>query len=113
MSENIEMVKTIAHRLGELRDEVVFLGGAVTALLISDAAAGEVRPTKDVDVMPPDARLLGFGRKTPQDLREYLAKRFRDLLNAQCTLCRLEFSPPARTSEEIPMFPGAARAAVA
>ena len=44
MSENIEMVKTVAHRLGELREDVVFLGGAVLALLTTDPAAGEARP---------------------------------------------------------------------
>ena len=51
MSENIEMVKTVAHRLGELRDDVVFLGGAVVGLLTTDPAAGEARPTKDVDLI--------------------------------------------------------------
>ena len=51
MSENIEMVKTVAHHLGALRDEIVFLGGAVLSLLVSDVATGEARPTKDVDLI--------------------------------------------------------------
>jgi hypothetical protein len=51
VSENIEMVKTVAHRLGDLREDVVFLGGAVVGLLTTDPAVGEARPTKDVDII--------------------------------------------------------------
>jgi hypothetical protein len=51
VSENIEMVKTVAHRLGDLRKDVVFLGGAVLGLLTTDPAASEARPTKDVDLI--------------------------------------------------------------
>ncbi|MFH0824225.1 MAG: hypothetical protein V2B18_15845 [Pseudomonadota bacterium] len=45
------MVKHVAERLGNLRDRVVFVGGAVVDLLIADPAAPPVRPTKDVDVI--------------------------------------------------------------
>ena len=45
------MIKDVARRLGPLRDRVAFLGGAATVLLITDPAAPEVRPTKDVDVI--------------------------------------------------------------
>ncbi len=51
MSQNLDMVALVAQRLGDLREEVVFLGGAVTALLITDLAAAEVRFTADVDVI--------------------------------------------------------------
>ena len=44
-------MESVAQRLAELREEVVFLGGAVTALLITDPAAAEVRFTADVDVI--------------------------------------------------------------
>lgn len=37
--------------LGDLAAEVVFVGGATTALLLSDPAAPDVRPTIDVDVI--------------------------------------------------------------
>ncbi|MGD1982311.1 MAG: hypothetical protein PVF93_00240 [Chromatiaceae bacterium] len=46
-----------AARLGELRDELVFLGGCATGLLISDAGA------VILDVMPTDTRILGFGNR--------------------------------------------------
>ncbi|MDY6847766.1 MAG: hypothetical protein AB7F20_07015 [Geoalkalibacter sp.] len=48
---NLEMVRHVAERLGELRGQVVFLGGAATTLLITDEAAPDVRPTLDVDVI--------------------------------------------------------------
>jgi len=40
------MIHHVAMRLGDLVDSVVFLGGATTTLLITDTAAGDVRPTK-------------------------------------------------------------------
>lgn len=48
---NIELINTVAKRLGPLLDRVVFLGGAATGLLITDTAAPDVRPTLDVDVV--------------------------------------------------------------
>jgi len=50
-SPAIEWVRIVADRLGDLRDEVVFLGGATVGLLITDPAAAAVRPTKDVDLI--------------------------------------------------------------
>ena len=48
---NLAMIRHVATRLGHLRDRVVFLGGAATALLITDDAAPDVRVTVDVDVI--------------------------------------------------------------
>jgi len=48
---NLQMVRLVAERLGELRDSVVFVGGAVVDLLITDPAAPSVRGTNDVDVI--------------------------------------------------------------
>ena len=50
-SPAIEWIRIVAERLGDLRDEVVFLGGATVGLLITDPATTTVRPTKDVDVI--------------------------------------------------------------
>ena len=47
---NIQAIKTIAHALGELNSQVVFVGGAVVSLYIDDPSADDVRPTKDVDI---------------------------------------------------------------
>ena len=48
---NLAMIRLVASRLGHLRERVVFLGGAATALLITDSAAPDVRVTIDVDVI--------------------------------------------------------------
>ena len=37
--------------MGPVLDELVFVGGCATGLLVSDEAAGEVRPTFDVDAI--------------------------------------------------------------
>ncbi len=48
---NLAMVETVARCFGELREHIVFLGGAVTALLLTDPAAPAIRATRDVDVL--------------------------------------------------------------
>lgn len=42
--------KKIAQALGELNEQVVYVGGAVVSLYVDDPAADDVRPTKDVDI---------------------------------------------------------------
>ncbi len=75
MQSSLEMIEEIARRLGPLREQVTFLGGAVTTLLITDPAAPEVRATDDVDVvvematraayyrMEDELRRLGFTQR--------------------------------------------------
>lgn len=43
------MLEFVAAKLGELRDEIVFLGGCTTALFIDDLNIPDVRYTFDVD----------------------------------------------------------------
>lgn len=76
---NLAMIELVARRLGELRKEVVFVGGASTALLITDPAAPDVRATTDVDVIVEVAstfdyyrladklRFLGFAEDTGEE----------------------------------------------
>lgn len=40
----------IAKALGELNQEVVFVGGAMVSLYIDDTSAEDIRPTKDIDL---------------------------------------------------------------
>ena len=47
---NREVVRTIAIALGEMNEQVIFVGGATIGLYINDPAADDVRPTKDVDI---------------------------------------------------------------
>jgi predicted nucleotidyltransferase len=51
MTRNVEMLVRAAGALGELKDEVVFVGGAVVDLFITDPAAPRPRFTEDVDVV--------------------------------------------------------------
>jgi hypothetical protein len=46
---NLNSLILIANRLEELSNEVVFVGGCITGLLITDKAAPDVRFTVDVD----------------------------------------------------------------
>lgn len=63
---NLAMIRHVAMRLGDLVDRVVFLGGAATTLLITDAAASDVRPTKDVDVIVEIATTAEYHRLAEQ-----------------------------------------------
>lgn len=49
---NVVMMELVADRLGaDLRDELVFVGGAVAGLLITDPGQPAIRPTEDVDLI--------------------------------------------------------------
>lgn len=56
---NIEILEVAAARLGELRDELVFLGGCATGLRISGSGVPPMRMTGDVDVVAEVASLSG------------------------------------------------------
>jgi hypothetical protein len=48
---NLPHLLRIAQALGELREHVVFVGGAVAGLLVTDPLADTVRATRDVDAV--------------------------------------------------------------
>ena len=48
---NTALLSRMAEALGDLREQVVFVGGCATALLIEDPAAPPVRATEDVDAV--------------------------------------------------------------
>jgi hypothetical protein len=71
---SIALLETASAALGDLIDHIVFVGGATVALWITDPAAPEPRPTKDVDVIVDVAtrrEYAAFGQR----LREH---RFRE-----------------------------------
>jgi predicted nucleotidyltransferase len=57
---SIDLLERAAAALGELVDEVVFVGGATVTLWITDPAAPPPRPTKDVDVIVEVATRSGY-----------------------------------------------------
>jgi hypothetical protein len=78
------MLQTVANGLGELRDEMVFVGGAVAELYADNPAASEIRPTIDVDSVIEISSRLQFARKE-ENLR---AKGFTNDTSKGAPICR-------------------------
>jgi len=51
MNPNLDILIQAVEQLGELAEEMVFVGGCATGLLITDKAAPPIRMTKDVDAI--------------------------------------------------------------
>jgi predicted nucleotidyltransferase len=47
---NIQTIAEVAKGLQELRQKIIFVGGAVISLYTDDEAAEEIRPTADIDL---------------------------------------------------------------
>ena len=64
---NVVLLEVVAERLGaELRERLVFIGGAVAGLLITDPAMPAIRPTEDVDLVTHVAALKDFHAAPPR-----------------------------------------------
>lgn len=57
--ENLLRIKVVYESLGELANDVVFVGGA-TVSLYTDRVAEEVRPTDDIDIIVELATYTGY-----------------------------------------------------
>lgn len=76
---NLPYLRKVAEALGDLREQVVFIGGAVAGLLVTDPLADSVRATRDVDAVVSANRALfhrieasvatrGFARDVSSDV---------------------------------------------
>lgn len=76
---NLPVLRQVAAALGDLREQVVFVGGAVAGLLVTDPLAESVRATRDVDAVVNTSRAQfhrvealvaerGFVRDTSSDV---------------------------------------------
>lgn len=76
---NLPYLRQVAEALGDLREQVVFVGGAVAGLLVTDPLADSVRATRDVDAVVNASRALfhrieasvaerGFARDVSSDV---------------------------------------------
>lgn len=81
--DKLEAVKQVAESLGELKDSVVFVGGAVIGLYVDDPAAEDIRPTKDVDIT---AEITSIGKL--EDLRQELSNRGFKQSHEDQVICR-------------------------
>ncbi|MEW8076681.1 MAG: hypothetical protein AB2810_00490 [Candidatus Thiodiazotropha endolucinida] len=81
---NLKILTQAVERLGILSDEMVFLGGCATGLLITDKAAPPLRVTKDVDTIVEASTLAAYQR-----FSEKLRKQgFREDFSDGAPLCR-------------------------
>ncbi|MDR1090562.1 MAG: hypothetical protein LBL79_05750 [Prevotella sp.] len=84
MASNIEMLQRVAKGLGELKDEVVFVGGSVAELYADDPATSDVRATLDVDCVVELST-----RKAYYELEEELRKKkFKNDITPGAPICR-------------------------
>ncbi len=82
---NIVLLELVAKRLGDaLRDELVFVGGAVAGLLITDPAQPAIRPTEDVDLIVQTVALTDY-HQVDRALR---AQGFSQDMRQNAPICR-------------------------
>ena len=82
--ENIRMLMEVAKALGELREKVVFVGGATVSLYATDPAATDIRPTDDIDCITENA-----SRRQFYEMEEIL--RAKGFVNDQTVICRWNY----------------------
>jgi predicted nucleotidyltransferase len=63
---NLDLLITMAQAMGPLCEQVVFVGGCATGLLIDNADLMDVRPTEDVDAIVAVASLAAYHRLAEQ-----------------------------------------------
>jgi predicted nucleotidyltransferase len=84
MKTIVDLIEIVAARLEELRERVVFVGGATTMLFITDPAVTDIRPTKDIDVI---VEVVSFAKYA--ELEELLREKgFRNLMDVNAPICR-------------------------
>ncbi len=81
---NLEIVRLIAHKLGDLCEALVLVGGCATGLLITSVRAQPIRMTEDVDLV---AQVT-----TAQDYyaieKRLAARGFKNDLRPDAPICR-------------------------
>jgi hypothetical protein len=83
-STNIKMLQIVANGLGDLKNEMVFIGGAVAELYASNPELSDIRPTLDVDCVV-ELRSKIAHAKLEEDLR---AKGFAHDTTQGAPICR-------------------------
>ena len=81
---NLEILMLAVDQLGDLADEMVFVGGCATGLLITDPAAPPIRVTQDVDAI---VQVVSHGEYYL--LSEKLRKSgFKEDIRSDAPICR-------------------------
>jgi len=84
---NIAKLQLVAHALGSLREQVVFVGGCAVGLLITEEAAAPVRATLDVDLVVSVSALSAY-HGIEKDLSKLGFKRD---MAADAPICRWRY----------------------
>ena len=83
---NRSIIKRVAGALGEMNDQVIYVGGATVSLYIDDPAAEDIRPTKDIDISINIASLSHL-----EEIRKILVKKgFRQTADLD-VICRFKY----------------------
>lgn len=83
---NREATKKVAKALGDLNEQVVYVGGAMVSLYIDDPAAEDIRPTKDIDLTFKVASLAKL-----ESLRMALEERGFTQTAEDSVICRFRY----------------------
>lgn len=83
-NSNILMLQIVANGLGDLKDKMVFVGGAVAELYADNSSASEVRFTIDVDCVIEISSIVKFA-ETEEKLR---TKGFKNDTSKEAPICR-------------------------
>lgn len=84
---NREILLLIAKALDELRDQVIFVGGCATGLLVTLERAQVIRPTDDVDIVTQVMSTAEYHQLEAQ-LR---SKGFEQDMSADAPICRWRY----------------------
>lgn len=83
-SRNVSRLETVAEGLGELNENMVYVGGAVAELYVTDPAKTDIRETMDIDCV---TQLSSYGKLA--ELEELLRKKgFHNDTSPSAPICR-------------------------
>lgn len=85
VSDNLAMLMRVVHRLGPLLERLVFLGGAVTELFITQLGGPGPRQTKDVDVV---IDVVNLGEYSETLREQFVALGLREDTREGAPICR-------------------------
>ncbi|MES2952503.1 MAG: hypothetical protein V4858_28580 [Pseudomonadota bacterium] len=75
---NLDLLIAIAQAMGSLCNQVVFVGGCATGLLVDDVDLMDVRPTEDVDAIVEVASLAAYHRLAKQLIQRGFKQTMED-----------------------------------
>src|SRR3990167_3195203 len=75
---NMALLVAMAQAMDTLCEQVVFVGGCATGLLVDDAGLMDVRPTEDVDAIVEVASLAGYHRLAEQLMQRGFTQTMAD-----------------------------------